>query len=79
MSVGLVQAVIDFLEVLPRDHALAPNLERLLGGDGQRHIEECAHRVGHVLADDTLPTPGDGLLELAVVIAQHQGQAVHFP
>ena len=62
VGVGLLQVVVDFLEVLPRNHALAPNLERLLGGNGQRHIEERAHRVGHVLANDALPAPGNGLL-----------------
>ena len=33
----------------------------------------------HILADTTLSAPGDGLLQLAVLVAQHEREPVEFP
>ena len=79
MGIGLIQLAVELLEVRPADHAFAANLKRLRVRDGQGYIEHDSDRVRHILADTTLSAPGDGLLQLAVLVAQHEREPVELP
>ena len=79
MGIGLLQTGIDSVEAFPRDNALSAYLKRFLRGDRQWHVSEGAHRMGHILADDTLAAAGDGLLQFSVLIPQNQRKPVHLP
>ena len=78
-GIGLLQTGIDSVEALPRDNALSAYLKRFLRGDRQWHVSEGTHRMGHILADDTLAAAGDGLLQFSVLIPQNQRKPVHLP
>ena len=79
MDIGLIQLAVELLEVGPADHALTAHLQRLHIRNGQRYIEHDSDRVCHILADTTLSAPGDGLLQLAVLVAQHEREPVELP
>ena len=79
MGIGLLQTEIDFLKISPRDDSFATDFERFRGRYGQGHIQECSHRMGDILTDDSFPTAGNRLLQLALAIPKYQCQAVHLP
>ena len=79
MRIGLLQTRIDQLEMLPGDDAFTTDLDGFHARDGQRDIQVGANRMGHILTDDALTSTGNGLLELAILITQHDGQTIQLP
>ena len=71
--------MIVFFENGKTDDRFAAHLQRFLTGDLQRHIGHDAHGMGHIFADDTFTAAGDGLLQCAVFIAEHEGEPVQLP
>ena len=78
MGVGFIQRLVEFPETLPTDNALAPHLQRLGAGDGQRHVPHDPDSMGNILALEAIAA-GDGLDQLAALIAQHQRQTIQLP
>ena len=79
MRVVASQTKIDLLKIVPRDDAFAAHLEWLPNGYGERDIQKGTDRVGHIFADDTIPATGNGLLQAAVLVPEHDRQPIHFP
>ena len=79
MRVGILQIGIDQIEVLPRNDAFTSDLNGVPNGYGERDVQVSTDRMGHILSNGTFPATGDGLLQLAVFIAQHNGQTIQFP
>ena len=65
--------------MLPGNDAFTSDLNGVPNGYGERDIQVSTDRMGHIFADNTLPAAGDGLLQLAVFVAQHNGQTIQFP
>ena len=79
MGIGFLQTGIEQIEVFPGDDAFTPDLDGIQNGYGERDIQVSTDRVGHILADDALPAAGNGLLQLTILIAQHDGQSIQLP
>ena len=78
MGIGLSQCLIEIVEVLPADGALAAHLQGLGTGDGQRYISHDPDGMGDILTLETVAA-GDGLDQFATLIAQHQRETVQLP
>ena len=79
MRVVASQTEIDLLKIVPGDDAFAAHLKWLPNGYGEWDIQKGTDRMGHVFADDTIPATGNGLLQAAVLVPEHDRQPVHFP
>ena len=78
MGIGLSQCLVEIVEVLPADDALAAHLQGLSTGNGQRDIPHDPDGMGDILALETVAA-GDGLDQFSALIAQHQGETVQLP
>ena len=79
MGIRFLQTGINQVKMLPRDDAFTADLDGFLNGYGKRDIDKSTDRVGHVLADDALPAACNGLFQLTILIAQHDGQTIQLP
>ena len=78
VGIWLVQCLVECVKVHPTDDSLTAHLQRILTGNGQRHILHDTDSMCYILALQAITT-GNGLHQLALLVAQHKGQSIQLP